>query len=145
MCQGHYSGRKMQFLAGKPGICQGIRAELLELEHRSHEGRMVQPWQCRSWVKESKTTSGSRHRQTRHRHSQPRLGLAQKLLQEENTVAAPGAGQGGQTGLTMSDHDMSVLGQAVWLILQFPCVAAWYRSAVHIEKVPVSEHLKPKI
>ena len=106
---------------------------------------MAQPRQCRSWVKESKITSGSRHWWTRHRHSQPRLGLARKLLQEEHTVAAPGAGQGGQAGLTMSDHDMSVLGQAVWLILQFPCVAAWYRSAVHIEKVPVSEHLKPKI
>lgn len=106
---------------------------------------MAQPRQCRSWVKESKITSGSRHWWTRHRHSQPRLGLAQKLLQEEHTVAAPGAGQGGQAGLTMSDHDMSVLCQAVWLILQFPCVAAWYRSAVHIEKVPVSEHLKPKI
>lgn len=120
MCQGYYSGRKMQFLAGKPGICQHIRVELPEVEHRSHEGRMAQPWECRSWVKEYKTTSGSCHRWTRHRHSQPRLRLAQKLLQEEHTVAAPGAGQGGQAGLTMSDHDMSVLGQAVWLISSFP-------------------------
>ena len=120
MCQGYYSGRKTQFLAGKPGICQRICVELPELEHRSHEGRMAQPCECRSWVKECKTTSESCHRWTRHRHSQPRFGLAQKLLQEGHTVAAPGASQGGQAGLTMSDHDMSVLGQAVWLISSFP-------------------------
>lgn len=79
----------------------GMRAVLPELGHRSHDVWMAQPWQCRTQVKESNISSRSHHQWTwdwGERHSQSCLGLTQKPLGKEHTVAGPTAGWGGGGG-----------------------------------------------